>query len=125
MKTETFIKKARVIHGDKYDYTKTVYINAKTDVTITCPIHGDFEIKPYNHLSGTGCVECKRRKWTTDRFIEEAKKSNIRVIGQLFDTYWLTEAEDKLFIIDQHAAHEKVKYARLIKQYQEKNKVLE
>ena len=72
--TEEFVKKAKEKHGDKYDYTKTVYINAKTDVTITCPIHGDFEIKPYNHLSGTGCVECKRRKWTTDRFIEEAKK---------------------------------------------------
>ena len=50
-------------------------------------------------------------------FIEEAKKSNIRVIGQLFDTYWLTEVEDKLFIIDQHAAHEKVLFERNMKAF--------
>ena len=50
-------------------------------------------------------------------FIEEAKKSNIRVIGQLFDTYWLTEVEDKLYIIDQHAAHEKVLFERNMKAF--------
>lgn len=50
-------------------------------------------------------------------FIEEVKKSNIHIIGQLFDTYWLTEAEDKLFIIDQHAAHEKVLFERNMKTF--------
>lgn len=50
-------------------------------------------------------------------FIEEAKKSNIRIIGQLFETYWLTEVEDKLFIIDQHAAHEKVLFERNMKTF--------
>lgn len=43
-----------------------------------------------------------------------------RVIGQLFDTYWLVEFDDKLFIMDQHAAHEKVLYERLMKEYEEK-----
>ena len=42
---------------------------------------------------------------------EEARKRH-RIIGQLFDTYWLVEYEDKLFVIDQHAAHEKVLYER-------------
>ena len=50
-------------------------------------------------------------------FIEEAKKSNVRIIGQLFETYWLTEVEDKLFIIDQHAAHEKVLFERNMKTF--------
>lgn len=50
-------------------------------------------------------------------FIEEAKKSNIKIIGQLFDTYWLAEAEDTLFIIDQHAAHEKVLFERNMKTF--------
>lgn len=50
-------------------------------------------------------------------FIDEVKKSNVRMIGQLFDTYWLTEAEDKLFIIDQHAAHEKVLFERNMKTF--------
>ncbi|MBQ2803905.1 MAG: DNA mismatch repair protein MutL, partial [Lachnospiraceae bacterium] len=43
-----------------------------------------------------------------------------QVIGQVFDTYWMVQFEDKLFIIDQHAAHEKVKYERLMKQFREK-----
>lgn len=50
-------------------------------------------------------------------FIEEAKRSNIRIIGQLFDTYWLTEVDDKLYIIDQHAAHEKVLFERNMKTF--------
>ena len=50
-------------------------------------------------------------------FIEEAKRANIRVIGQLFDTYWLTQVEDKLFIIDQHAAHEKVLFEQNMKAF--------
>lgn len=43
-----------------------------------------------------------------------------RVIGQLFDTYWLIQFDDKLFIMDQHAAHEKVLYERLMKEYANK-----
>ena len=42
------------------------------------------------------------------------------IIGQLFDTYWLVQVEDKLYIIDQHAAHEKVLYERLLKDLKEK-----
>jgi DNA mismatch repair protein MutL len=44
-------------------------------------------------------------------------RSKFQVIGQVFDTYWLVQFEDKLFIIDQHAAHEKVKYERLMKRF--------
>lgn len=51
-------------------------------------------------------------------FIEEVKKANIRIIGQLFDTYWLTEMEDKLYIIDQHAAHEKVLFEQNMKAFE-------
>ncbi len=50
---------------------------------------------------------------------EEAKKSH-RIIGQVFGTYWLVEYDNKLFIIDQHAAHEKVLYERMMKQLSEK-----
>ena len=42
-----------------------------------------------------------------------------KLIGQLFDTYWLVEFDDQFYIIDQHAAHEKVNYERLTKQFQE------
>ena len=50
-----------------------------------------------------------------DKFISEEAIKKHRIIGQLFNTYWLIEFENKLFIVDQHAAHEKVNYERLIK----------
>lgn len=43
-----------------------------------------------------------------------------KILGQLFKTYWLIEYEDQLFIMDQHAAHEKVNYERLMKNFKEK-----
>lgn len=49
-------------------------------------------------------------------FIQEAKRRNYRIIGQLFDTYWLVQVENELFIIDQHAAHEKVLYEKMLRQ---------
>ena len=49
-------------------------------------------------------------------FIKEAKRRNYTVIGQIFDTYWLVQAENELFLIDQHAAHEKVLYERMMNQ---------
>lgn len=51
-----------------------------------------------------------------DRFLSEEARNNYRIMGQIFDTYWLVSLKDKLFIIDQHAAHEKVKYERLVKE---------
>lgn len=56
---DLFILRARVIHGDRYDYSKVNYINAKTKVLVICPDHGEFSIKPDNFLSlGQGCPKC-------------------------------------------------------------------
>ncbi len=56
-----------------------------------------------------------------EKILTMENRSRFRIIGQVFDTYWLMEFEDKLMMIDQHAAHEKVNYERLIKRYREKN----
>lgn len=58
MDTEYFIEKAKAIHGDKYDYSKSEYVYSHVDVTITCPFHGDFTQQPNNHLNGKGCKKC-------------------------------------------------------------------
>jgi len=56
--TESFINKAKTIHKNRYDYSKTKYVNARTLVTITCKKHGDFSQMPYIHLDGCGCQKC-------------------------------------------------------------------
>ena len=48
--TELFIEKAKEIHGNKYDYSKVVYVNNKTKVCIICPIHGEFWQCPSSHM---------------------------------------------------------------------------
>ena len=50
-----------------------------------------------------------------DHLLDEGKRSKYRIIGQVFDTYWVVQYEQKMFIIDQHAAHEKVNYERMMK----------
>ncbi len=56
-----------------------------------------------------------------ERILTADNRSRFRIIGQVFDTYWLIEYEEKLLMIDQHAAHEKVNYERLMGQYRQKN----
>jgi hypothetical protein len=76
--TKSFIEKAQNVHGFKYDYSKTEYINAKTKVTIICPIHGEFKQLPNNHLK-YNCNKCGNitaglnGSLTTDKFVEKAK----------------------------------------------------
>lgn len=57
--TEEWINKARIKHGDKYDYSKSVYTGSRDRIIITCPKHGDFTAISGLHISrGDGCPEC-------------------------------------------------------------------
>lgn len=56
-----------------------------------------------------------------EKLLSADKREEYRILGQIFDTYWLVAFRDKLFIVDQHAAHEKVKYETLIRQYRQKS----
>lgn len=55
-----------------------------------------------------------------EQFISEDARKKHRLIGQVFKTYWMIEYDEKLYIVDQHAAHEKVMFERLMKQQQNK-----
>lgn len=83
--TEEFIKKAREVHGDRYDYSKVEYVNSKEKVTIICPEHGEFMQVPSMHLRGHGCAKCSTERnteklmlWTREKCYEEAQKCNSR-----------------------------------------------
>lgn len=67
--------------------------------------------------------ETKQMNLFEEKFLSVENRSRYHIIGQVFDTYWMVQFEDKLFIIDQHAAHEKVKYERLMRQFREKSVV--
>ncbi|MBR6516674.1 MAG: hypothetical protein IKT40_07425 [Bacilli bacterium] len=77
--TEDFIKKAKLVHGDKYDYSKVEYIDSKHDVIIICPIHGEFKVKANSHLLGNICWKCgvelsrAKNKKTKEQFIDKSK----------------------------------------------------
>lgn len=71
---EEFIKRAKEVHNDKYNYNKVEYINWTTPVIITCPTHGNFAQMPGKHISGQGCPKCTGKNKTTKEWIEEAKK---------------------------------------------------
>ena len=55
-----------------------------------------------------------------DKILSEENRPKFRIIGQVFDTFWLIQYESKLMIIDQHAAHEKVNYERMMKRFRNK-----
>lgn len=75
MNTKEFIERAIKAHGNKYDYSKSEYVNSDTKVCIICPKHGEFWQRPYKHLDGQGCPKCsKKHKYTTEEWVEEAKK---------------------------------------------------
>ena len=57
-----FIERAKIIHNNKYDYSKVKYINNKKKVCIICPIHGEFFIEPNAHIQGRGCIVCGNLK---------------------------------------------------------------
>ena len=73
--TEVFIKDARKVHSNKYDYSKVDYKGSKNKVCIICSIHGEFEQAPSMHLLGRGCPKCGRNvRLTVEDFIKKAKK---------------------------------------------------
>jgi len=60
--TGEFIARAKKIHGDLYNYSKTEYVGSQKKVKIICPEHGEFEQTPNDHLTGSGCPYCAKIK---------------------------------------------------------------
>lgn len=89
--TEQFIEKARLVHGDKYDYSKSVYGGKDKKVCIICPEHGEFWQTPHNHCQGQNCPLCalENKANTTEQFIEAARK----IHGDRYD-YSMTKYKD-------------------------------
>ena len=58
MTIDEFVELSKLVHNDKYDYSKSIYLDSKKKLIIVCPKHGDFSQIPSDHLRGHGCVSC-------------------------------------------------------------------
>jgi hypothetical protein len=98
-----FIEQAKLIHGDKYDYSLVEYENTDKKVKIICSVHGIFEQTPYKHLKKQGCKSCfyKKQSETFRTKKEDFIKKAINKHGDKYD-YSLVEYntnKDKVKII--------------------------
>jgi len=77
--TKEFIEKSQIIHNYRYDYPKTKYVNSYTKVEVFCKIHGDFQVRPADHIhKKCGCSLCnlgykKNNKITNEEFINKSQ----------------------------------------------------
>lgn len=107
------IERSKKVHGEKYSYNKSVFKDVDTKMIITCPIHGDFEQAPKNHMRGQGCPKCryltniKKQTKNFSLFLQEANevhngfyiydeetyvncKTKMRIICPIHGEFWQT-----------------------------------
>lgn len=110
--TADFIKNAQKVHGDRYDYSKSHFVKSIIKTTVTCKIHGDFQISPNQHQNGGGCPACsklergkKKAASARNEFLEKAKA----VHGDAIDftkTEYITAKDKAIFICPTHGEWE-------------------
>lgn len=85
--TDIFIREAKERHGDRYDYSKSVYKTAKDKLEIICRLHGSFYQPAYEHSKGRNCPECSKvQRGETECF-------NLNVKDKIFETILAIEKE--------------------------------
>ena len=98
--------------------------NVNTNTDVSTSQSSDNQALLNNSLENTEPAEEKKKYVQQDmfqeKFLTKEARAKHRLIGQLFKTYWLIEYDGRLFIMDQHAAHEKVKYEELMANYNNK-----
>lgn len=125
LSTEEFIRRARLIHGDKYDYSKSIYKDSQTKIIIICNTHGDFKQSPNNHTNKTkpqGCPKCGRiivessRRLNNNDFIERSKKIHNNKYDYSLVEYKGTDTKVKI-ICFKHGMFEQTPYLHGKKKY--------
>lgn len=112
---EKFLERTISVHGDKYDYSKTVYTRHCDKITVICKIHGEFSVTANNHLKGVGCKKCTYEKVSMD------KSFDVETLNKLKsdDTVTISSMTGKSMIID-CKTHGKVKTSK----YRYGNKII-
>lgn len=75
MDLSEFISRSKKVHGNKYDYSKSIYIDSTQPIKIICPVHGEFNQTAQSHYGKKyGCQKCSVDNQKNDNFISDAKK---------------------------------------------------
>ena len=105
--TKEFIERAKQVHGNKYDYSKTIYVNKRTKVCIICPIHGEFYQTPHNHVyQKQGCPECGKKyainynKNDYENFIKTSIKSKSE--EEIYNFIKTLLPNEEIYLNDRH-----------------------
>lgn len=96
---ESFVEKAKSIHGDKYSYDLVDYKNIRTKVVITCPIHGNFEQTPKSHMNGQGCPICGKLK--ANSLFDNQYRKNHRKTAEEFQSELKEKFGDKYTLLSE------------------------
>ena len=99
-----FITKAKLVHGDKYDYSKVNYTNSKTKVCIICPEHGEFWQIATEHLQGCNCPKCANKISYSENDI--AKFINNKIEAKQHIRYLIPPKELDIYIPEKNLAIE-------------------
>lgn len=81
----------------------------------------DESAKIFNETHEQKGIETVQKNLFDDDYISKEAISHHKIIGLVFDTYWITQYNDTLYLMDQHAAHEKVNYGRFLKAFKERS----
>ena len=110
--TSEWIRKAKSVHGERYDYSKTKYVSSKEKVTIICVEHGEFQQRPSNHVSlKRGCAACSGIKKPTlnqnkmlsnEQFISDCKLVHTNSTLDFTKTYYTGSANKVVVTCKKH-----------------------
>ena len=108
-----FIEKSKLIHGEKYDYSKVNYEKNNIKVEIICQYHGSYFQQPGAHLRGQGCPDCcGNKKSTTEEFISKSNKKHHNLYDYSLVNY-LTKRDKVKIICKEHGVFEQKAYVHL------------
>lgn len=105
---EKFFQKVFEVHGNKYDYSLSNYVNSTTKISIICPIHGKFEQTPPIHLKCDGCPKCslkhkhKNSRLSTEEFIQKAIKIHGKDHYNYSKSVYVKSAAPVIIICNRH-----------------------
>ncbi len=74
--TQTFVDRAKLVHGKRYDYSKTEFVSSLRHVTIICPKHGKFYQQANSHLMGHGCAYCTTHTGHVYDYMQKLNEDN-------------------------------------------------